>query len=95
MFGKKLKSIRKQLSVTQEQMATLLNISSRTYAAYESDENNPPYSMLVTLCVNHDINLNWFIADIGKMFNAPKFEQVQGDLALEVRKILREEGLIK
>lgn len=42
MFGKKLKSIRKQLSVTQEQMATLLNISSRTYAAYERDENNPP-----------------------------------------------------
>lgn len=95
MYGKKLKSIRKHLSVTQEEMANYLNLSVRTYAAYERDENNPPYSMLVTLCLKHNINLNWFIADIGEMFIAPKFEQVQNELALEVRKILREEGLIK
>lgn len=95
MYGKKLKKIRKHLSFTQDELAKNLNISSRTYAAYERDENNPPYSMLVLLCANYKINLNWFIADIGEMLLAPQFEQVQGELALEVRKILREEGLIK
>jgi hypothetical protein len=29
------------------------------------------------------------------MFNAPQFEQVKDNLAIEVRKILKEEGLIK
>lgn len=95
MYGKKLKKIRKHLSFTQDEMAEKLGIASRTYASYERDENNPPYSMLVLLCAKHGINLNWFIADMGEMLNAPKFEQVQGELALEVRKILREEGLIK
>ena len=95
MFGKKLKEIRMHLAVTQEKMAELLKISCRTYVSYEREENNPPYSMLVTLCKEHSVNLNWLIADIGEMLIPPKFEQVQYDLALEIRKVLKEEGLLK
>ena len=95
MFGEKLKEIRKHLSSTQDKMAELLKISTRTYVSYERNENNPPYSMLMLLCKTHNVNLNWLIADVGEMFIPPKFEQAQKELALEVRKILREEGLIK
>lgn len=68
MIGEKLKKIRKALNVTQDKMAELLGISARTYSAYERNENKPPYSMLVLLQEKHNINLNWFIADMGEMF---------------------------
>ena len=42
-------------------MAELLSIPYRTYTAYERNENNPPYSMLVILCNKYNINLNWLI----------------------------------
>ena len=71
MYGKKLKKIRNYFAATQDKMAEFLGITPRAYASYEREENNPPYSMLVSLCKNHDVNLNWFIADIGEMFNPP------------------------
>ncbi len=95
MFGEKLKTLRQRLMYTQSAMADNLNISARTYASYEREENNPPYSMLLVLCEKYDVNLNWFIADKGEMFNAPQFEQAQEEFALKVRQILKDEGLIK
>ncbi|MBE7713723.1 MAG: helix-turn-helix transcriptional regulator [Cyanobacteria bacterium SIG26] len=68
MFGKNLKKLRKNLSVTQDEMAVLLNMSSRTYASYEREENNPPYSMLRVLYSDHNVNLNWFVTGDGEMF---------------------------
>ena len=96
MYGEKLKNIRKSLSYTQEKMSEVLNISNRTYAAYERNENNPPYSMLVNLCQNHNINLNWFIADKGEMFlkQPVRYEQVEAEFTAKVEKILKEKGLI-
>ena len=93
MYGEKLKKIRKHLSVTQDSMSELLNISSRSYASYERNENNPPYSMLVELCKNYNINLNWFNADIGEMFIAPQYEDVKGEILAEVEKMFKNRGL--
>ena len=93
MYGKKLKHIRQYLSLTQNEMANILSISNRTYASYEREENNPPYSMLVLLCTKYNINLNWFIADIGEMLNPPEFEDVKADILREVDDILIKYGV--
>ena len=98
MYGNKLKEIRKSISATQEQMADFLNISYRTYAAYERDENNPPYSMLVDLCTKYKINLNWFIADIGDMTMSHQnsaCDILKSIIHDEVFRILTAEGLTK
>ena len=94
MYGSKLKKIRKNLKLTQDEMAARLGIAVRSYAAYEREENNPPYSMLVLLCKEHNINLNWFVADIGEMFNVPRFEDVQDEITAKVESILKAKGLI-
>ena len=95
MYGKKLKEIRKHLSATQEGMAQLMNVSPRTYVSYERDENNPPYSMLVHLCIKYKVNLNWFIADVGQPFNTPEYEDVKEEVLAEVDRILIKYGVKK
>ena len=95
MYGKKLKKIRKQIAPTQEEMASILGISGRTYAAYERDENNPPYSMLVTLCKQFNVNLNWLIADIGEMFIKKVQPSVSNDeLEQKVVQVMKKYGVI-
>lgn len=94
MYGNKLKNIRKHFKLTQEEMALRLSVAVRSYAAYEREENNPPYSMLVLLYKDFNINLNWFIANVGEMFNAPKFEDVQDEITAKVESILKSKGLI-
>lgn len=95
MFGDKLKKIRKHLAATQDGMAELLRISGRSYASYERNENNPPYSMLVELCKNHNINLNWFIADIGDMFNAQQPSVSNSELEQKVVEVMKKYGVIE
>lgn len=93
MFGKRLKDIRKSLKYTQEEMAVRLDIPCRTYASYERDENKPSYFMLDNLCKKENVNLNWFIAGEGNMFNAPQFKDVKTEILSEVEKMLKERGL--
>lgn len=94
MYGKKLKQIRKELKLTQAEMAASIDVSYRNYAAYERDENRPTLFMLETLSKIHNVNLNWFIADIGNLFNTPPIEQVEDQLTLKVESILRSKGII-
>lgn len=100
MYGKKLKQIRKHLDLTQDKMAELFNISARTYTSYERNENKPPYSMLVDLCKSQNVNLNWFIADIGEMFNSANESSTSGHhlnydaLEEKMEELLRKHNLI-
>ena len=98
MYGHKLKEIRKNLSYTQQEMADFLNVSCRTYSSYERNENNPSYSMLVILCKNYNINLNWFIADEGQMFKentSIEYEKIKNSVISEVKNMLKSEGILK
>jgi transcriptional regulator with XRE-family HTH domain len=95
MIAENLQKLRKNLSLKQDEFALKLGISPRAYVNYERGERKPPYEMLIKLSDDFNVNLNWLINDKGDMYNAPKFEQAQGELALEIRKVLREEGLIK
>lgn len=71
-YGEKLKQIRQSLRLTQDEFAFALRMKSRTYAAYERNENKPTLNMLETLCNDYDINLNWFLSSKGDMFLQPK-----------------------
>ena len=98
MYGNKLKEIRKHFSATQEEMAFLMNISYRAYTSYERSENNPPYPFLAVLCKKYKVNLNWFIADEGRMFNAKSedsYDAVKNRLMIDVKNMLISEGVIK
>ncbi len=95
MFGQRLQIARKKLQLSQEDISTQIGISYRAYSSYEREDRKPPIDFLEKLISKYNLNLNWLVAGKGNMFNAPQFEQVHNELALEVRKILREEGLIK
>lgn len=95
MFGERLQSVRKKMQLSQEDISTQIGISYRAYSSYERGDRKPPIDFLEKLAIQFNINLNYLIAGIGDEFIPPKFEQAQKELALEIRKVLREEGLIK
>lgn len=95
MYDKRIKEIRSKLKLSVAKMAEEMKIPSRTFVSYESDGRTPSLEFLAQLCKTFNINANWFLTGEGDMFIPPKFEQAKEELALEIRKILREEGLIK
>lgn len=95
MYKQRIKEIRSKLNLSVAKMADKIQIPARTFVSYESDGRTPSLEFLAQLCKVFNINANWFLTGEGEMFIPPKFEQVRSDLALEIRKVLREEGLIK
>lgn len=93
--GSRLKKIRKELKLSQEEFGKQVGLTRAAIAAVEADNNKFSNDVLCKLILTFDVNVNYLLVGKGNIFNAPEFEQVNDDLAQEVRKILREEGLIK
>jgi len=95
MYQERIKAIRSKLNLSVAKLADKIDIPARTITGYERGERMPSIEFLANLSIILNVNANWFLTGKGEMLNAPEFEQVQNDLAQEVRRILKEEGLIK
>ena len=93
--GSRLKKIRKELQLSQEEFGKRIGLTRAAIAAVEAGNNKFSNEVLCKLILTFDVNVNYLLVGKGNTFNAPEFEQVKDELAQEVRKILREEGLIK
>ena len=56
-IGVFLKELRKVKGLTQEQLAEVLNVSSRTVSRWETGSNMPDISMLVEIAVFYDVSI--------------------------------------
>lgn len=57
-FGKKLKELRKERSITQKVLADALNVSLGTIGTYETNKINPSPDILVKIARYFDITLD-------------------------------------
>ncbi len=95
MYKQRIKEIRSKLNLSVAKMADKIQIPARTITGYERGERTPSIEFVTQCCTILNVNANWFLTGEGEMFIPPKFEQVRSDLAREIRKVLKEEGLIK
>jgi len=57
-FGEKLKELRKEFGITQQQLADALNITHSAVALYETNANNPSHEILFKMAEYFDISLD-------------------------------------
>lgn len=99
MLGKNLKKIREELHLSVAGLAEKLDMSPNTLSAYERNIRMPSMELAIQLYAKLNVNTNWFVSGKGEMFNeneAPlQFEQIKDELLIEVKKLLKDEGLIK
>ena len=91
--GKRLKKIRLALNLSGEEFGKRIGVSKQYVSNLEADRNVLNNEKLVSLLVDFNVNLNYLIAGQGEMFNAPKFEDVRGEILNEVDKLLKARGL--
>ena len=68
-FSDKIKKIRKENSLTQEELAKKLNVSRQAIAKWESNKGLPDIANLVTISSLFDISLDELIVDDVKIKN--------------------------
>ena len=60
-FSEKLKQLRKDCNLTQEQVAIKLKIKRSTYANYEQGIREPDFEMLKNICTLFDCTSDYLI----------------------------------
>jgi len=60
-FSIKIISLRKQLNVTQKQLATDLNISERNYQRLESGSTTPTVDTIIKLCQYFNVSADYLL----------------------------------
>lgn len=64
----RLKLLRKELGLTQEEFAKKINIKRNTLANYEIGRNNPIDAVISLICKEFNVNEKWLRTGSGKMF---------------------------
>ncbi|MBQ8427419.1 MAG: helix-turn-helix transcriptional regulator [Clostridia bacterium] len=60
-FAKRLKEVRKDKNLSQQQMAKMLNIRQQSYARYELDTSEPSYEMLVKIAKFFNVTTDFLL----------------------------------
>lgn len=67
-FSERLKILRKELDLTQDDLARACNVKLTAISKYENELVKPGFDMLSKMGLAYSVNLNWLINDIGSMF---------------------------
>ncbi|APA01586.1 helix-turn-helix domain-containing protein [Bacillus velezensis] len=61
MLGKRITSLRKKANLTQEQLATKLNITRSALSQYELGTRNPDYDLLIKIADFFDVSIDYLL----------------------------------
>ena len=74
-FGEKLKQIRKQRNITQEELAELLNVSRQAISKWESGNGYPETEKLITISRELNISLDYLLHDASHLAQKESTEE--------------------
>lgn len=66
-IGERIKQLRKQMSMTQQEFADRIGIKRNTVAQYETGKNQPLDAVISLICREFHINEAWLRTGIGEM----------------------------
>ncbi|BDR73380.1 hypothetical protein K144316041_20880 [Clostridium tetani] len=83
MLGKKIKSLRKDNKITQEELAIKIGVSTSMVGMYETDARKPSYEVLIKIADYFKVSLDYLLREaeyktyIGTKENCIKFKTVE------------------
>lgn len=78
-IGIRIKEIRKNLRVTQKEMASELKMSACYLSEIESGKGNPGHAFYYKISTRYNVNLNYLFHGEGEMYTRIKFKKKPGE----------------
>lgn len=91
-FSQKLKLLRNQLGLTQEEFANRIGVSRNSVANYETKVREPVAAVFSLICREFNVNEKWLREGVGEMFLSD--ERISLDEYARIHGITERERLI-
>lgn len=87
-MNERLKKLRKELDMTQQEFADRIGIKRNSLANYETGRNTPIDAIIVSICREFNVNENWLRTGEGEMFVEMSYDD---EIAQFVSQVMGEE----
>ena len=87
-MNERLKKLRKELDMTQQEFADRIGIKRNSLANYETGRNTPIDAIIVSICREFNVNENWLRTGEGEMFVEMSYDD---EIAQFVGQVMGEE----
>jgi len=91
--GQRIKKIRQELKLSQDDFGKIFNISKQFVSLLEQDKTFLNNDKLVKLLLDYNVNVNYVLAGIGSMFIMREPEDAKREVLDEIDKILVRYGI--
>ncbi|HDI3055687.1 TPA: helix-turn-helix transcriptional regulator [Clostridium botulinum] len=88
MFGDRLKELREEKGMTQEQLGKLLNITKQAVYSYEKGDNEPNMDALVKIANIFNVSLDYLLCRTKERYNLNLENKKNKELLLDLIKVI-------
>lgn len=88
MLGDRLKELREDFNMTQDDLAKILNVNKSTISSYESNSITPPLDKLVRIADTFNVSLDYLACRTKLMYNTNMLPKISREIVHAVIQIL-------
>ncbi|HGG0416061.1 TPA: helix-turn-helix domain-containing protein [Clostridium sporogenes] len=88
MFGDRLKELREEKDLTQEELGKFLNVSRQAISSYESEETEPSINNLVKLANIFNVSLDYLLCRTKERYNLNLKDKKNKDLIIDIIQVI-------
>ncbi|MCJ8173993.1 helix-turn-helix transcriptional regulator [Clostridium botulinum] len=88
MFGERLKELREEKELTQEELGKLLSVSRQTVSGYEAEIIEPNINNLVRLADIFSVSLDYLLGRTKERYNLNLKDKKNKDLIIDIIKVI-------
>jgi transcriptional regulator with XRE-family HTH domain len=88
LFGDRLKELREEKELTQEELGKFLNVSRQTISGYESGSIEPSIANLVKIADIFNVSLDYLLCRTKERYNLNLKDKKNKELLLDLIKVI-------
>jgi transcriptional regulator with XRE-family HTH domain len=95
LLGERIKSLRKDQGITQDQLAEKINISRQSVWGYENDGVEPSLNVLVKIADVFNVSLDYLLGRTEEKHNINLLDEYTKEFLLKIHDLVNDYKIIK
>lgn len=95
MLGDRIKLLRKEQEITQEQLADWLNVSRSSIKGYENDGVEPSLNVLIKIADRFNVSLDYLLGRTEEKHNVNLLDECTKEILIKVYEAIKDYKIAK
>ncbi len=95
MLGNRIKLLRKEQEITQEQLADYLNVSRQSITGYENDGVEPSLNVLIKIADRFNVSLDYLLGRTEEKHNVNLLDECTKEILIKVYETIKDYEISK